>query len=101
MILYNVTVSVENDIREQWLGWMKQVHIPEVMASGYFSTFKLLRLVQPVQEHNSSTFTIQYFCADLEKLEQYWQTCALSLQALHQAKFKDKALAFRTVMEEI
>ena len=32
MIVYNVTVSVDENITSDWLAWMKDEHIPEVMA---------------------------------------------------------------------
>ena len=37
MIIYNVTVSVEESIKTDWLDWMKTEHIPEVMATGVFA----------------------------------------------------------------
>ena len=37
MLVYNVTVKVNTDIHEEWLEWMKKTHIPEVLATGYFS----------------------------------------------------------------
>jgi len=36
MIMYNVTVMVEEDLATAWLDWMNQTHIPEVMATGFF-----------------------------------------------------------------
>ena len=36
MIIYNVTVSVEEDFTNDWLHWMKTEHIPEVMDCGVF-----------------------------------------------------------------
>ncbi len=34
MIIYNVTITVEDDIKEDWLSWIKKEHIP----GGYFKT---------------------------------------------------------------
>ena len=36
MIIYNVTITVEDDIKEDWLSWMKKEHIPEVIECGGF-----------------------------------------------------------------
>ncbi|MBT6516091.1 MAG: DUF4286 family protein, partial [Crocinitomicaceae bacterium] len=36
MIVYSVTVKVNQEIEENWLRWMKEVHIPDVMATGFF-----------------------------------------------------------------
>ena len=34
-ILYNVTVSIDKDVEKEWLEWMKKVHIPDVMRTGF------------------------------------------------------------------
>ena len=28
MILYNITVSIDYNVHQEWLIWMKEVHIP-------------------------------------------------------------------------
>ncbi len=37
MIIYNVTVKIDNDVVAEWLNWMQTVHIPDVMQTGYFT----------------------------------------------------------------
>ena len=37
MYIYNVTVSIEKSLADEWLTWMKTIHIPEVLATGYFN----------------------------------------------------------------
>ena len=36
MIIYNVTVTVQNEIVEEWLNWIRLEHIPEVLSTGLF-----------------------------------------------------------------
>ena len=45
MIIYNVTVNVENSIVEDWIEWMQDVHIPQVIGTGCFIEAKLQKLV--------------------------------------------------------
>ena len=44
MIIYNVTVSVEESIKADWLNWMKTEHIPEVMACGVFTKAQINKM---------------------------------------------------------
>jgi len=97
MIIYNVTVNVENDIREEWLQWVKQKHIPEVMATGYFIENKICKVL--VDEEQGTTYSVQYTCTSMEKLKEYQQHCAPALQKEHADKYGTKALAFRTLLE--
>ena len=36
MILYNFTSQVEPEIENQWLEWLHEKHLPEMMATGVF-----------------------------------------------------------------
>jgi hypothetical protein len=46
MIIYNVTSKVTNNIQDRWLQWMKEDHIPEIMATGLFHDFRICRLLE-------------------------------------------------------
>ncbi|RMD72128.1 MAG: DUF4286 family protein [Bacteroidetes bacterium] len=100
MIIYNVTVKVDADVADEWLEWMRQVHIPDVMATGYFEGYKLLHLYGHDDEQGI-TYAIQYQCKDLDTLARYQETEAPRLQRAHAERFKDKYVAFRTILEEV
>lgn len=59
MIIYNVTVKIEHVIANQWLLWLKNVHIPELIATGCFTHATILRLME-VDETDGPTYAIQY-----------------------------------------
>lgn len=97
MILYNVTVKVEKSVHEEWLAWMQQVHIPDVMATGKFEEYKLCRILH--EEADGVTYAIQYFAPDMAAFQRYRAEDAKRLQAEHTERFRDKYVAFRTLME--
>ena len=99
MIIYNVTVSVEESIKADWLKWMQTEHIPEVMASGVFTKAQINRVI--VQTDSDNTFAITYTCSSMKELHQYQVKFAPELQQKHVARYGDKAVAFRTLMEVI
>jgi hypothetical protein len=100
MLLYNVTITIDLDIHTEWLEWMRRVHIPEVMATGVFRSYRLSRLIG--HEHtDSEIYTIQYLAPDITSLRRYQDTFAPALQAAHTAKFEGRFGAFRTIMEVI
>ena len=45
MILYNVTVAIDKKVENDWLIWMKNVHIPEVMETNQFETYKFFKVM--------------------------------------------------------
>lgn len=99
MIIYNVTVNVENDVREEWLHWMKDIHIPDVMATGYFLESKICKVL--VDEEQGTTYSIQYTAATMKDLEEYQRLHSGRLQKEHNEKYASKCVAFRTLLEVI
>jgi len=99
MIIYNVTVSVEKSIITDWLNWMQQVHIPEVMATGIFSKSQINRVM--VQGDSGDTYAIAYTCESMKDLHKYQVKFAPELQKKHVARYGEKAVAFRTLMEVV
>ncbi|MDX2248864.1 MAG: DUF4286 family protein [Bacteroidia bacterium] len=101
MIIYSVTVSIEADIREEWLKWVKKNHIPEVMATGYFSENHIQELIDPEPQEGTFTFNIQYHCANRGDYDLYMQNQAKVLQEKHNDEFAGKFVAFRTLLERL
>ena len=99
MIIYNVTVSVEESIKTDWLNWMRTEHIPEVMEVAIFAKAQINRVI--VQGDSSNTFAIAYTCESMKDLHQYQIKFAAKLQQKHIARYGEKAVAFRTIMEVI
>ena len=99
MIIYSVTVSIENRIREDWLTWMQGFHIPDVMATGFFVSHRVCRLMEPTPEPGTVTYAVQYFCTDRSHLQTYLEEHAPALRQEHHHRFGDRAQAFRTVLE--
>jgi len=99
MILYNVTVSVDINVAEEWLTWMKQTHIDEVMATGLFESYSIYKVL--LQKEEELTYSIQYFTTSMSKLQQYQAKFAHGLQNKHISKYGNKVVAFRTVLESV
>ncbi len=101
MILYNVTVNVYPDIEEKWFKWMKDLHMNEVMATGYFIESKIFKLLNEDPDAEGNTYAIQYFSSNLDQLNTYFEKEASRLRKDHISRFGDKVLTFRTILEEV
>lgn len=99
MILYNVTVIIENDVHDDWLRWMKEQHIPDVMATGLFIENKIARIL--AEEEGGTSYSIQYLLRNMEDYETYQQQHAPRLQAEHSERYNGKFGAFRTLLHVI
>ncbi len=97
MIIYNVTVNIEESIHDEWLCWIKN-HIPIVLATGRFSEAKLTKVLVE-EEMGGVTYSIQYRAKSREDLNNYYKFNADKLKSDGLLKFGDKMLAFRTELE--
>jgi len=99
MIIYNVTVNVDETIAKEWLSWMQGTHNPDVMNTGIFLKSQINRVI--AKDDTGITFAIAYTCPSMKDLHQYQINFATKLQQQHVARYGDKAVAFRTLMEVI
>lgn len=99
MIIYNVTLNVDEDVAAEWLEWMKTVHIPDVMATGLFLDNRICRVL--AEEEGGLTYAVQYTCADMDTYERYKAEHAPRLQAETQKKYGGRFAAFRTLLEVV
>jgi hypothetical protein len=100
MIIYNVTVNIEESLSAKWKKWMQEEHIPEVLATGKFTSARLMR-VRVVEEMGGETYAVQYVAKDMDTLQSYYMEDAPALREKGIAMFGDKMLAFRTELELI
>ncbi|MDX1476991.1 MAG: DUF4286 family protein [Saprospiraceae bacterium] len=99
-IIYNVTVKVDPEIETEWLTWMQDVHIPEVLDTGCFTGCAIRKLRFP-KDDDGSTYTFQYHCARMADLDRYHNEFAAALQRDHSERYRDRFVAFRTILEDV
>jgi hypothetical protein len=99
MILYNVTINVEDVVHHQWLEWMQKEHIPAMLSTGLFTGYRMSRLLDV--EDSGTTYSIQYSCHSLTEYHTYKERHAPQMQQEMLKRFADKVTAFRTLMEVV
>ncbi len=100
MYIYNVTTNVEASVHDEWLEWMKGTHIPEMLATGKFSSAKMCKVLVE-EEMGGTTYSVQFTVADKNTLEKYYATEAPKLREDGLKRFPGKFVSFRTELEII
>ncbi len=100
MFIYNVTVNVEKEIHDEWFDWMKNTHVHNVMKTGVFKDYKMLRLLNEEENNTGITYAVQYYCNTLDEMEFYLQNYAPALRK-ESERFEGKFVAFRTFLQEV
>jgi hypothetical protein len=99
MILYNVTVNIDEKMEQDWLNWMINTHIPDVMNTGMFLDNKICRIL--AESEGGVSYSVQYLCKDMSTFEQYESILALALRKEHSDRYAGHFAAFRTLLEVV
>ena len=99
MILYNVTINIDYDVHDEWLDWMKNVHIQDVMNTGLFLENKVCEI--HAEEEGGKSYSIQYLLKSWDDYNLYIKKYADELQKEHAEKYANKFVAFRTILEVV
>ena len=100
MIIYNVTTNIHESVKDQWLKWMQEKHIPEILATKKFSSARIVR-VMIEEEMGGITYSVQYVTDSKETLERYYIEDEPKFHQEALGLFADKLLSFRTELELI
>lgn len=98
MILYNITLKVNPSIEEEWIRWLKEEHIPEIMATGLFTEYRFFRLLEQ-DDTEGKTFAVQYFAKNINDYREYIDKHAPLQREKSLKKWGNGFIAFRTVMQ--
>jgi hypothetical protein len=99
MILYNVTVSIDPEIAEEWLKWMRTTHIPDVMSTNCFLESRISKIHG--EEEGGITYSIMYLCPNQQLMDIYQEKHAPILQKDHSERYTGRFAAFRTFLTVI
>lgn len=98
-VIYNVTVSIDPAIEQEWVAWMRTAHIPEVIATGCFLEGRMSKMNQ--EEDGACTYAMTYIAYSEDHLSEYQLTHAPALQKEHSTKFQGRFAAFRSTLSVI
>jgi hypothetical protein len=81
-MIYEITATVRADLAEKYETYMRETHIPDLLATGFFSGAKLTFAAE-------NRYRIQYEARDRAALDEYLNTEAARLRADFLAHFPE------------
>ena len=101
MILYNQTTNIEESVEADWLQWMKEQQIPDILATGRFVQARIFRLLDIEESAGTATYAVQLTTDTREHLDIYQLKYEPGLDKVHNQRYGQKSVSFRTVMKEV
>ena len=99
MYIYNVTTAVEPSVKDEWILWMKEVFLPEMLATGKFHNASLMEVL--TSEREVCSFAVHYEAHSPEDIMSYEQEFKNKMEGMMWKKFADKALSFPTKLRKL
>lgn len=100
MIIYNVTLKVHESIKTEWLQWLKDEHIPDIIQTGCFTHAVILKLME-VDESEGPTYAVQYHAVSKSLYNNYIDKYSGEMRQKSFNKWGNKFIAFRSVMQVV
>lgn len=100
MIIYNVTVNLNQAIAEKWILWLNKEHIPDIIQTGCFTHATILHLLE-VDETDGPTFAVQYHAESKALYNRYIEKFAETMRKKAADKWGNQFIAFRSVMQVV
>lgn len=100
MIIYCVQITIADTAEAEWLNYMTGIHIPDVLRTGCFESYEMLRETD-FGSPDTSRYLIHYRCTSMAQLERYLNEFAAALREDVQKHFGGQFTAERRVYEVI
>jgi hypothetical protein len=71
MIIYNVTIHLEDSIEQEWVNWMLHTHLHDVMNTGMFERYEFCKMLTRQPDETGVTYVVQYIARDMTHYERY------------------------------
>jgi len=97
MFIYNITTQVDALITADWIRWQKEIHIPELMATGAFFDHRFYQLAEE-DTHDTITYVIQLYCHSRTDYEDYVRLQAARLREKAFTQWGHRFISFRTLL---
>lgn len=98
MLIFNTTYKVSNQTIDTWKSWMRQEHIPFMLADKLFSKPQIAKIIGS-EDVEGTSFSVQFQIENMEKLSTWHQQNAVIFQNSFQKAFGTEVQFFSTVLE--
>ncbi len=99
MVVYQVSITLQAGRESEWIDWMRQVHLRDVLNTGCFTRCSVAKVVEPPGDE--VTYVIRYDCSSFEVYERYRTGFAPALQQEHTTRFAGAFRGSRLVLQEV
>lgn len=99
MLIYNTTFQVDDEIHDNFIIWIKESYIPQVMEHGTLKAPRICKVLSHREE--GSSYSLQWEVESSGLLHRWHMEQGLKLNEELTKIFANKVIGFPTLMEVI
>ncbi|WP_029489563.1 DUF4286 family protein [Aquimarina agarivorans] len=99
MYIFNITTNISEEIEKDWLLWMNDTFIPNMIATNKFHK-AIMTQVEVDEEMGGITYSTQYFTHSKTLLDRFFEEDQPSILQKH-TKFRGQYVDFSTTLKVI
>ncbi len=100
MFIYNVTTNVDESINEEWLTWMHDKNMPDMLETGKFISAKLCHVLVK-EDMGGITYAVQYTAKTKKDIQDFLTNHSYKFKEEEMKKFSGKYGTFTTELKVI
>ncbi|MDH6306097.1 hypothetical protein M2459_002759 [Parabacteroides sp. PF5-5] len=100
MIVYNTTFHIDSAILEESVAYLKNIYIPEAVASGFLQQ-PCLRRIMHTPEGEGESYSVQFHVKNMDTLEYWLEKEGHGMHQKLTSRFGNKIAGFTTLLEEL
>ena len=98
-MIYSITFAVENRAESEWIAYMKEIHIPQILKSDLVTSYHFTKVLS--DETTDRAYNLQLHYPTRSHLEQYIAELDQEIQSRLQQQFNGKLGSFCTFLEQV
>lgn len=100
MIIYNITLHIDNEVLADCLLYLKETYIPAALEGKVLNNPQLCRVMGHAGEEGSS-YALQFQAENMHLLNEWQDKYGEGLNTLLSERFSDKVIGFTTLLEKL
>jgi predicted nucleic-acid-binding protein len=98
MVIYNVTYALADGIHQEWLSWMRETHIREIIETGLYERYQLVKLLD-INEEESATYAVQLYAETKAKHLEFMMEHETAFRLKSSRQWGNEVMSFGTLMQ--
>lgn len=100
MLVFNTTYHIEEKSKKNFLIWIEEYYIPQVLKSDLLKNPKMMKVLSN-QEDSTSTYSLQWEVEDSKVLHTWYSQYGAEINKEMTSIFKDDVIGFPTLLEVV